>query len=405
VATDGQFPIVMRGYERDGVDKAITLLRREIIAANTERNELAAELARLAGSPQTLDNVEPSTPTYSGLGTKLEMVLRTAEEQSTVLLSTSDIEAQRMLTEARLEADSILREVQAKADAIITEAAERAAYMTNAASIDADNLVAIAQRDVKALNEEAIREGTRIRGNASTEAAALRATTQREMAEKKAAFDRDMAETRLVMDKEAHEARADIARLLAEADRAKLDLGAEVTARRHEQEEKLLELHRDALAQNEAYLKMTNEEFSALQKSLTAIKKEHNRLQAEVLKTKGRVELESKEQARHLIDDAEARAKKIISRARSEAQSIVGDAERRLIELQAEREAIAAYIGDLNLAIGSVVRKAGGTTARRTAAAKPAVKPAAVKATANTAAKPAAKPAARTSATKRPAGS
>ena len=47
MATDGQFPVVMRGYAREEVDKAIANMRREIIAATTERNELATELARL----------------------------------------------------------------------------------------------------------------------------------------------------------------------------------------------------------------------------------------------------------------------------------------------------------------------------------------------------------------------
>ncbi|CAB4594309.1 unannotated protein [freshwater metagenome] len=116
------------------------------------------------------------------------------------------------------------------------------------------------------------------------------------------------------------------------------------------------------------------------------MKKEHNRLQSEVLKTKGRVELESKEEARHLVEDAEARAKKIVNRARSEARAIVGDAEKRLIELQAQRDAIAAYIGDLNLAVGEAARKAGEGASRRRATRRTAAKPAA-----RTAAKPAVK--------------
>ncbi len=373
MATDGQFPIVMRGYSRDDVDKAIANLRREIIASNTERNELATELARIAGTQQSIETSEPSTPTYAGLGTKLEMVLRTAEEQATVLMSTSDIESQRLLTDARIEADQIVAEATSRAEAILASADERATYATNTAAIDADNLIAIAQRDVQAMNDEAIREGVRIRGSASTEAAELRATTQREMAEKRAAFDREVAEARLVMDKEAQEARAEIARLLAEAERAKLDLAAEVTARRHEEEEKLLEYHRDAVAQNEAYLAKANDEFTKLQKSVAALKKEHNRLQSEVLKTRERVEIQAKEESRHLVEDAEARAKKILTRARSEAKSIVDDAEKRLIELQAERDAIAAYIGDINKAVGAAAKAA---TATKPAAPKRTRKPA-----------------------------
>jgi DivIVA domain-containing protein len=48
---DGNFPVVMRGYSRDEVDRAIANLRREIIAATTERNELA-ERIRAASSRQ-----------------------------------------------------------------------------------------------------------------------------------------------------------------------------------------------------------------------------------------------------------------------------------------------------------------------------------------------------------------
>jgi predicted nucleic acid-binding Zn-ribbon protein len=221
-------------------------------------------------------------------------------------------------------------------------------------------MMTIAERDIKSMNDEAVREGVRIRGSASTEAAELRATTRRELAEKQAAFDREMAEARLVMDKEFQEKRAEIAKLLAEADRAKLDLAAEVTARRHEEEEKLLDHHRDAVAQNEMYLKKANEEFTALQKSLGSLKKEHHRLESEILKTRERVEIAAKEQSRHLVTDAEARARKILVRARSEAKSIVEDSEKRLLHLQSERDVIAAYIGDLNKHFSSAIRASNG---------------------------------------------
>jgi len=360
MANDGQFPIAIRGYAREDVDKAINNLRREIIAANAERNELAAELARLSGTDPDVKPSEAGAPSYAVLGTKLEMVLRTAEEQATALVSTSDVNSQRLLTDARIEADQIVSDATARADAILASANERATYATNSATIDSGNMMTIAERDIKSMNDEAVREGVRIRGSASTEAAELRATTRRELAEKQAAFDREMAEARLVMDKEFQEKRAEIAKLLAEADRAKLDLIAEVTARRHEEEEKLLEHHRDAVAQNEMYLKKANEEFTAIQKSLGSLKREHHRLESEILKTRERVEIAAKEQSRHLVTDAEARARKILARARSEAKSIVEDSEKRLLHLQSERDVIAAYIGDLNKHFSSAIRASNG---------------------------------------------
>jgi hypothetical protein len=348
MALDGRFPVVMRGYSREDVDKAIANLRREIIAATTERNELATELARLGGKKGL---GEGDIPTYSGLGTKLEMVLRTSEEQATVLISKADIEAQRTVADARIEADQILNDATARAEALVAAAEEKARYETSAARIDAENITAIAEKDVETMRTEAIREATRVRGSAATEAASARATLQREMAEKKALLDREIAEQRIVLDREAHEARAEITRLIAEADRQKLDLIAEVSARRHEAELKLLEEHRDIMGQNEAYLKAANTEFTKLQKDLITLKKEHNRLEPEVLKIREMAIVESKEAARSTIDAANAKARQIVAAARTEAKVALDDAAKRLAEIAAERDAIAAYIGDLNKAV------------------------------------------------------
>lgn len=354
MAAEGQFPIVMRGYSREEVDRTIANLRREIIAATTERNELATELNRVGGLKKGL--TEGEKPTYSGLGTKLEMVLRTSEEQATVLIANADIEAQNLLSQARIEADQLVSDATTKSENMLAAAEEKAQYEVSAARIDAENLVAIATKDVESMRNEVIRESNRIRGNAATEAAEMRATLQREIAEQRADFDREVAEQRLVLDKEANEARAEIARLIAEADRQKLDLMAEVTARRHEQEKKLLEEHRDVVAQNEIYLKQANEEFTKLQENLVNIRKEYNRLEPEVAKIREKAIVEANEAARSAIDEANAKARQIVSAARSEAKKMLDDANIRLAEIQAERDTIAAYIGDLNKAVSVAAR-------------------------------------------------
>ena len=348
MAIDGQFPVVMRGYAREEVDKAIANLRREIIAATTERNELATELARLGGKKGLSQG---DVPTYSGLGTKLEMVLRTSEEQATILISKADIQAQRTISDARIEADQIISEATSRAESLVAAAEEKARYETSAARIDAENITAIAEKDVETLRAEAIRETNRVRGNAATEAASARATLKREMSEKHALLDREIAEQRLVMDKEAQMARAEIARLIGEADRQKLDLIVEVSARRHELEQQLLEEHRDTIAQNEAYMKVANAEFTKLQKDLTSLQKEYNRLEPEVLKIREMAFVESKEAARSTIDAANAKARQIVNAARTEAKLELDNAAQRLAEIAAERDAIASYIGDLNAAI------------------------------------------------------
>ena len=86
-ADDTDFGTEMRGYKKDEVDRAIQQLRGELIKANTDRAESAKEVKRLLAVNEDLQAEldETGSPTYAGLGTKLENMLRVAEEQSTRL--------------------------------------------------------------------------------------------------------------------------------------------------------------------------------------------------------------------------------------------------------------------------------------------------------------------------------
>ncbi|MDZ4046133.1 MAG: DivIVA domain-containing protein, partial [Rhodoglobus sp.] len=97
-AGDTEFSTEMRGYRKDEVDAAIQELRRELIKANTDRAEAAKEVKRLLAVNEDLQAEldETGSPTYSGLGTKLENTLRVAEEQSTRLIAQADIDAEKL---------------------------------------------------------------------------------------------------------------------------------------------------------------------------------------------------------------------------------------------------------------------------------------------------------------------
>ena len=70
-----------------------------------------------------------------------------------------------------------------------------------------------------------------------------------------------------------------------------------------------------------------------------------------MLKIREMAIVESKEAARSTIDAANAKARQFVSAARAEARQAVDEATKRLAEIAAERDAIAAYIGDLNKAV------------------------------------------------------
>ena len=95
---DTGFSTELRGYRKDEVDSVVSELRRDLLKATTEKNDQTKEIKRLQAVAEDLQAEldEVGSPTYSGLGTKLESTLRVAEEQSTRLISQADIDAERL---------------------------------------------------------------------------------------------------------------------------------------------------------------------------------------------------------------------------------------------------------------------------------------------------------------------
>src|SRR3954466_10543259 len=114
----------MRGYKKDAVDAAIQELRRELIKANADRAEALKEAKRIAAVAEDLQAEldETGTPTYSGLGSKLENTLRVAEEQATRLISHADIDAERLRSAIQGEAQRVSVESTEAAQRILNDA-------------------------------------------------------------------------------------------------------------------------------------------------------------------------------------------------------------------------------------------------------------------------------------------
>lgn len=92
------FTQVFRGYSKDEVDASLRELRRNLITTNTNSAHSAKEVKRLTARVEelTAEIEEVGSPTFSGLGTKLENTLRVAEEQSTRLIAQADIDADKL---------------------------------------------------------------------------------------------------------------------------------------------------------------------------------------------------------------------------------------------------------------------------------------------------------------------
>ena len=101
-----EFAITMRGYDRAQVDRKLEQLSRQLADARREVASLDQRAMTLAGELADAQRRlrESDKPTYAGLGSRIEQLLRSAEEQSASVLSKANAEADALLTRTRTNA-------------------------------------------------------------------------------------------------------------------------------------------------------------------------------------------------------------------------------------------------------------------------------------------------------------
>ncbi|MGB3910708.1 MAG: hypothetical protein WBL06_09590, partial [Pseudolysinimonas sp.] len=163
---DTGFSTELRGYKKDEVDSVVSELRRDLIKANAEKTDQTKEIKRLQAVTEDLQAEldEVGSPTYSGLGTKLENTLRVAEEQSTRLISQADIDAERMRQAVQQEIDSLRAEAAAHVDSTVSEARAEAERTVRDARDEADAIISAAQAEAETARQDGLREAAALRG-------------------------------------------------------------------------------------------------------------------------------------------------------------------------------------------------------------------------------------------------
>lgn len=402
-----EFPTELRGYKRNDVDAVLGELRGELIAANKDRARTLEELQKahddIAELRQTVS--ESSSPTYSGLGGRLEAMLRIAEEQATRIISQSDIDADLIHDRAKREAADYLAQATSEADIALQDAQSTASATLAQSTAQAEQMFAEATEEAKRVTQEAIEEAATIRGQVSTEAAkvragakreseALRAEAIREAAEKKVVADRELGEAKrlaaelerdIEVERATHEltlkqiqeeaalARTtmerDVAAKTAElrilnekqeeklqlaAERARADLDMELGARRHEAEKELLDAHRKAVELNESFQREASQQLDDTKARLRQVREEHKRLAAAITELNTHGKADAEKEARKQVAEAEKKAAALVSAAEATVEDKISAMEKRLIELRTERDTIADYLGSLRQVVESL---------------------------------------------------
>ena len=191
---------------------------------------------------------------------------------------------------------------------------------------------------------------------------------QEEIALAKTQMESDLAGAQAAI---AHDNETQADRLAREAAQARADLEVELAARRAEAEKALLEAHQKAVQQNARYLTEAKERLATVKKSLTEAKKTQKAVEKDIagLASSGRAEAEAA--AKGILSAAEEKAATLVRDAETRAAATLKDSREKLVELRAERDAIAEYIESLRAVVGEMTQKAPAT---RTTARKPPAK-------------------------------
>lgn len=406
MAADGsEFTTELRGYKRSEVDEVLSDLRGELIKASRDRQRALDELTAVR---RELDEIKASVeqgdnPSVAGLGGRLEAVLRIAEEQSTRIISQADIDAEMIIGSAKDEAKALREQSASEAERIVADAESQARAVKEAAQETAEALLSEVREEAERLRNEAMEEAAAIRGAMATEAANLRASAKRETEALRAEVKREVAELKVVADRELNQARreaSDLQReieverstheltlrkiqeeaalakttmehelnathakirhetetleeqLALQAAQARADLDIELKARRAEAERELLDAHQKAVELNTQYLDDAKAQLDDIKERVEALRVEHKRISDAIIELNANGRAEAEAQARAVIAEAEEKARRIVVEASAQADEKVVAAEKRLIELRAERETIAEYVESLRKVVG-----------------------------------------------------
>ena len=164
--TPREFARVMRGYDPHQVDEYFKQLDGEV---RQHREQVQALQQELSDAHRQIR--EQERPTYAGLGSRIEQLLRLAEEQAT----------------------EIAQEARSAANELNAAAKVDAAEVRAAAENEAGELRANAKRETDELRASAEREADAIKTGARREADELTSTTEREVAKLRATADHEVA--------------------------------------------------------------------------------------------------------------------------------------------------------------------------------------------------------------------
>lgn len=325
-----QFTIAFRGYEKEEVDRVLAEMRAELehvreynFSASSEVENLKAQLEALKSQVK-----KGGAPGYAELGAQFEQTLRLAEEQAKKLVADAGQDAIRIRETTKAESEQLTRKAQAKADRVIADAEAK----LNEARIDAERLAS------EILSSAKSRE---------SEAAEKIGTAQRESSAIKSEGERYAAELRAQVHRETEEARALATELSQKTAQARVELEAEIKAKRDETEQEALRLYQNAVSQAQQVIDEANSTLSEASARSAQLISEADRIMRESLESSSQQLEDANRTATNLINQSRRRAEMLSRKAEGFAAGAIRESEDRLNRMKSERIEIEDFLGTL----------------------------------------------------------
>lgn len=362
MSQDAEFPTGIRGYDREIVDEAVRVLKRDLLQISNQNSQLILELREKTQLAEQLEQqvAESLSPNYASVGARAALILSTAEDQALRIVEDAETERASILAGVEGETEELKAEAKGYYDSLVAEAGRRAERIQATAKADYEALIAEARTEAARLVDEATREAGAIRGAIATEAAKIRATAKREAESLKTRVERELSERKLVATRTLTKNLDPEAALALVSEQARGDLNLELTARRQEAEAEYLRKHQEAVAATQGYLNEANAMLLNARTRAEAARLESETLEAAAKSVNKRTRDEARAAAEATLVAADEEVRSILEKAHADAAALLRRAENQLRKLELEKGAVGAYLKNLAAVVAEAENSISG---------------------------------------------
>jgi DivIVA domain-containing protein len=357
VSTETSFSRALRGYDTEEVDQLVQKLRRELLSAKTQQDELRAELDRVTHELHELqqDNTNATSPTVDGLTAQARKLITKSEKIAAEIISRAEADSLLIRSAAEKTSSQFISAAREGFEQAVVDSRHQQSDIIASAREEASLIIQHAQASAQAIVTEAQDEANRLRGETTTVITNQKAKAEHEIGLLTAEAKRTAAEMRLVI------ANSNDMTKLNQQLMELLKLDVEGAVVRAQMEKELQQRHNEAVLNTEKYVGAAEAQLATAKTKFRSIEQEMDELTSRVRTDAQRVLDEAQAEAMKTIEHAQAHAQKQIADAHKYVAAVLNSVYSHISTLEHDQKSIASYFDALRLELDKALSSAGNT--------------------------------------------